>query len=180
MKTLKVLSFAAGIALMLSGCTGPTGPQGAPGANGANGLNGVANINIQEFSVGSGSWSFNASPAYYYANTGEGAITDPNTEAVSVTFSLGANGPWQALPANNVLNSGDQITYSWSTDLISFLYDFTSAPGVTIYFNVAVIPPAIMKRHPGMNWKDSKAVFALPEVEAAMQACHSSQYAPTK
>jgi hypothetical protein len=174
MKTLKLLSLVAGFAFLFSGCggpEGPAGPAGPTGAQGNNGLNGVANINIQVVDVTS--WTLNASPTYYYASFTDGAITDPTNETVQVFFSAaGSNGPWQALPANNVFNSTDQITYSWTTNTVTFFYDYTSLTNVplNVYFNVAVIPPAVMKRHPNTNWKDGNAVLQLPEMEAAINA----------
>ncbi|HXB12113.1 MAG TPA: hypothetical protein VNZ45_09025 [Bacteroidia bacterium] len=172
MKTLRLLSLVAGFAFLFSGCSGPEGPQGPAGTNGLDGANGVANINIVVADITS--WTLNASPTYYYATLTDGAITDPTAETVQVFFSATSNnGPWQALPANNVFNSGDQITYSWTTNTVTFFYDYTSLTNVPldVYFNVAVIPPAVMKKHPGFNWKDGNAVLHLPEMEAAM---HSS------
>ena len=176
MKTLRVLSFAALLALVFTGCSGPEGPQGPAGTPGSNGLNGVANITISVYDIQS--WLFNASPAYYYNSATDGAITDPTAETVQVFFSANsANGPWQAVPANNVFNAGDQITYSWTTNTISFFYDFSSLSNVPadVYFNVAVIPPAVMKKHPGFNWKDGNAVLQLPEMKAAIQQAASAK-----
>jgi hypothetical protein len=170
MKTLRLLSFVAGFAFLFSGCSGPEGPAGPAGTPG---LNGVTNINIQVADVSG--WVFNASPAYYSATFTDGAISSADNETVQVFFSAISNtGPWQALPANNVFNAGDQLTYSWTTNTVTFFYDWNTLAGVPadVYYNVAVIPPAIMKKHPGTNWKDGNAVLQLPEMQAAISAAH--------
>jgi hypothetical protein len=174
MKLINAFTFAAGIALLFSGCAGPAGPEGQlgpAGSNGQNGTNGAANISISVYSVPLGSWVLNASPAYYYASFADTAITDSVQEGIEAFFSISSTGPWQALPAINVFNTGDEITYSWTNNKIQFEYDYTSLNNFppNIYYNVAVIPPTIMKRYPGTNWKDGKAVLKIPEVEAALK-----------
>jgi hypothetical protein len=177
MKTLHSLLVVAGTALMLAACTGPAGPagpagqdgaNGADGANGTNGTNGVANITNSITDITG--WSFNTSPAYYYAALTNGSITDPNNEQVEVYFGLSNNGPWQAMPGVNLFNSGDQLTFDWTTNAVQINYDYSSLTNVPsdLYVNVLVIPPAVMKRHPGTNWKDASAIKSIPEVEAAL------------
>lgn len=179
MKTLKVLSFVAGISFLLSGCSGkqgPAGPQGNPG------LNGVANIHSQVVSVSLSGWSWVAVPGYYTAFYNEGYITDPNNEAVEVYLGPTSTGPWQTMPCSHVFNNGDQMVAAWTTNNVTFDYDWNSLSSPNpvadpVYFNVVVIPAAIMKQHPNTNWKDSKAVLQMPEVQAAMNAASTSKNA---
>ena len=179
MKTLRLLSIVAGFAFLFSGCAGPEGPQGPAGNDGLNGSNGVANISIGQVDVQS--WSSVAS--YFQATYTDGAINDPTNLTVQVFFSVnGFNGPWQALPGNNLWNTGDQLTYGWTTNTVTFFYDYSSLANVPldVYFNVAVIPPAVMKQHPGFNWKDGNAVLQLPEMKAAMQRANSAKAVSVK
>jgi hypothetical protein len=171
MKTLRVFSFVAAFAFLFSGCSGPAGPEGPAGPagnDGANGLNGVANINIAQVDVTS--WTPVAS--YFAATITDGAISDPANMTVQVFFSQSSiTGPWQALPGNNLWNNGDQLTYGWTTNTVTIFYDWNTLTNVplNVYFNIAVIPPAVMKQHPGFNWKDGNAVLQLPEMKAAIQ-----------
>lgn len=168
MKTLKVLSYVAGIALLLSGCSGKQGPAGPQGPAG---LNGVANIHSQVVDV----TSWTPASGYFTAFYNEGYITDPNNEGVMVYIGLSSTGPWQTLPCSSLFNSGDQMVAAWTTNNVTFDYDFATLANVpgNVYFNVVVIPFAVMKQHPNTNWKDGKAVLLVPEVQAAMNAANT-------
>jgi hypothetical protein len=183
MKTLRFLSLAAGVAFLFSGCVGPEGPAGPAGADGLNGTNGVANINITVMDIQSSAWL--SSTGYYYVVTTDNAITDNTNMDVNATFSalpLGSvSGPWQALPSSDVFANPDQLTYSWTTGTVTFIYDAGSLNvPADVWFNVSVIPPAIYKKYPNVNFKDASQVMQLPEWKAAMKvAKYVTVSAPT-
>jgi hypothetical protein len=181
MKILRILSFAAGMAFLLSGCTGavgPAGPQGDPGingtngTNGANGANGVANINITIIDVFSSSWT-TASNYEYSANSDTAIHSNTNNVVIASVSGTSGTGPWQALPASDVFapSGGDQLNFNWQAGQITFYYEYSTFAYVPyhIWVNVAVIPPAVYKKYPNVNFKDANQVMQLPEWKAAMK-----------
>lgn len=178
MKTVRLLLFVSAIALLAFGCgkgsQGVTGPTGAVGPTGANGY---ANVKNHVYSISNSNWIENIKHTLWYnTDTATTLITDTVQQTVTVFFSTnGVNGPWTAMPCLNALNLGDTLTYVWSPLSIEFVYKYFDAtpkavaPAQTMYFDVAVIPSAVTKRHPNTNWKDGNAVLKLPEVQAAMQ-----------
>jgi hypothetical protein len=145
--------------IVFAGCTGPQGPAGQ---------NGVANITVSVVGVSLSAWTSNVT--YYEASTNAITIEQVNND-VAVSFSTSSIGPWQGMPLSNVFISGDQLAYSWTTNNIAFFYDYTSLSNMpnTIYFNVSVIPLAIIKKYPNVNFKDANQVMQLPEWKAAMK-----------
>jgi hypothetical protein len=179
MKTLRLLSFATGIALIFSGCTGPTGPEGAPGPAGSNGAQGNANVVSLLYTVTS--WTSVASPAYYYAQlTPVAPLTSSFVNAggsVNVFASFNGGGSWNALPYTEV--AGSNLTASWSvniaTNQVEVNYAYSSNTLVndpnteyavsSIEFNVVCIAPSIMKKHPSTNWHNYFEVQSVLNAE---------------
>jgi hypothetical protein len=168
LKTMVILC----VAIMLNGCAGKDGAPGATGPQGTNGVNGVANISTTNFTVYAGTWTtLKANYGYDYVQS-VSAITDYNNDAVEVFFQTTAGADWIPLPVSNWFINGDELTYEFNNGAVVIYYYSsvsTTAPSSTIYFNVKVIPPAIMKQHPNTNWKDYKEVQSIINSQKANQ-----------
>jgi hypothetical protein len=163
MKKLHFLSIATGVALLFTSCVGPEGPEGPEGPSG------VANINISIYDIANSYWT--SQGTYFSAPVTDNAVAATNNE-VSVAFSTnGSDGPWQGMPTKSVFNSGDQLTFAWTSSQVTFFYDNATLNGVPsdVWFNVAVIPPAIYKKYPNVNFKDVSQLAQLSEWKAAMK-----------
>ena len=176
MKLKQYLSIIA-IAAIAASCT----KQGPAGPTGQNGANGVANIYTQQYSVGLNGqidWTYVAAGSVWTATFTESDITDNNSDAVEVYWSNSASATagWLALPFSDLDAAGDQLSYGFNDNIITFSYygnpNFSpSAYGntATIYFKVTVIPPAIQVKYPNVNWKDATQASQVPEVRAALK-----------
>jgi hypothetical protein len=153
MKTLK-LSFGVLLLALLASCSkeGPAGPAGTPGLNGTNG---AANINNGTITVASSQWN-SSSTNYWNYGVGDPAVVDMNVDVVLV-YVL-ANGNYFALPCASLLTGGDNMSFGYQNNLVSLIYNNPTAPAASLQFKVVVIPPAVMKSHPGLNVKDYYAV----------------------
>jgi hypothetical protein len=166
MKITHYLSILAIGAVVFAGCKGDTGDTGPQGPSG------VANIDTKEYSVGAGGWT-QASGTSWYATFVESDITDNNNDAVEAYWSNSSSG-WLALPFSNLDVSGDQLSYGFDNNSVTFsYYGNSNSPDVytytqVIYFKVTVIPPAIQVKYPGTNWKNAAEVAQIPEVKAAL------------
>ena len=147
--------MAIGIAAFFSSCTkdgatGPTGPQGPAG-----------NANVQQYTyiITSGSWSKVSATQWSYNTT----LGVPTTDVADVYFS--ENGAsFLPLPYGSLFSSGDNLTFGYQTGAgLTLFYTNPSsvAPPSTIYANVFVVPPAVMKQHPNTNWNDYNQVSAI-------------------
>jgi hypothetical protein len=181
MKMKQYLSILAIAAIVASCSKGDTGPAGPIGTTGATGISGVANINTSIYIVSALStpWvATTSSPTYnWVAACVDTNITANNVDAVVVYWNNNINEGWMPLPVPSLINQGDQMSYRYNDDSVSFTY-YTGGTAVaapssysnyaTIYFKVAVIPPALQLKYPGTNWKDAAEVATLPEVQAAL------------
>jgi hypothetical protein len=175
MKTLKLLAACLVVALFISSCAkdgapGATGPAGPTGAAGSAGTNGVANITTTVFTVAPANWFIYAANIFM-VDESVPTLTDSINDAVIVTVSRTVApfaGEYFGLPMNNFLASNDEIDYIYGLKHILIGYNFTSAPAQTLKIKVAVIPPAVMQRHPGVNWKNNLEAMAVPEVQQAL------------
>jgi hypothetical protein len=156
MKTLKSLSAIGLLAIFLYGCAGK---DGAPGATGPAGPAGVANISTATFTVTPGGWTTIIAGAAYEAYLTVPAITDFNNDAVEVSTNAAGLGTfWIGLPLYDYLSNGDEMVQKYGPEEVKIHYNYSSAPSVDTYFKVTVIPPAIMKQHPNINWHDGAQV----------------------
>ncbi len=160
---LSILSIAAIVASCSK--TGPTGPQGPSG---------VANINTIDYTVTN--WSDPSSNTTWIASYYDGDITNSDLDAVEVYWSNAASG-WLALPVTSLISTGDELSYGYDNNSITFSY-YTGGSAVlppsayngygTIYFKVTVIHPAVQVKYPNTNWKNAAEVANIPEVHAAL------------
>lgn len=171
MKLSHCLSIFA-ISAILASCAkeGPTGPQGPAG------YDGVANINTRIYSVSTGGWTYEGSDTWT-STFGEPDISDNNVDAVEVYWSNSSNpaSGWFALPVSDLDVTGDQLSYGFADNSITFsYYGNSNSPDQygntsTLYFKVTVIPPSVQVKYPHVNWKNASEVAAqVPEVQAAL------------
>ena len=165
---LSIFSIAAAVASCSKGETGPQGPAGA---------NGVTNIYTQQYTVTGANWNDPNSTNTWIATFQESDITDNNNDAVDVYWSNSSSG-WLALPVTSLIYSGDELSYGFNNNSITFSYYtgplYSNPPSFytaysTIYFKVTVIPPSIQVKYPNVNFKNAAEVAAnVPEVQAAL------------
>lgn len=166
MKTIKIFAIITIGSYILTGCKGDTGAQGPQGNPGSNG---VANISTDIYTISPGTWTnVNATYAYQYPIY----VQDINNsgDVIEVYWSsISANGPWLGLP-----DPSEQFNYEWTTsnNNPNFWVLWQQNPSLTIYVEIAIVPPAIQVKHPHTNWKDANAVAAIPEVHNALYSSH--------
>lgn len=170
MKTISYLTSIFVMAAILASCSkGEQGPAGPAGTNG------TANINVYSVTVDPGEWNEYNSVNWYY-NTN---ITASTSDMVNVYFTLGSAPipAYVALPYVGVFNGTDELWYNFNTGYYIQLNYFADVGGTissanppdkTVYFNVAIIPPAIQVKYPNVNWKNAAEVTQLPEYKAAL------------
>lgn len=185
-----LISILAITGLFSSCSKGDTGPPGPIGAQGTSGLNGSANIITSTYTVTtniasgdtSSSWTSTGTPTYHWiAGFIDTNITSNNVDVVQAYWSTSFGSGWNALPNSSLVNQGDQLSYRYNDDSVSFTYYTGGAPYTkylgypatspaftTIIFKVIVIPPTLTINHPGINWKNAAEVAQLPEVQAAL------------
>lgn len=184
MKTrkLSIITIAAtfAVAATFSGCskgdTGATGSAGATGPAGTNGSNGVANLSTTTYSVTSVQWAYTTDMFDWAASFTNTSIPTADSDVVVGYWSNASSG-WFALPVTNLIQSGDEMSFSYNNNLVSITY-YTGGTAMyppshytgylEILFKVVVIPPAVQYKHPGTNWKDARAVQNLEEVQMAL------------
>jgi len=126
----------------LNGSTGPAGPAGA------NGTNGTANIKTSIYAVSASDWTTITAGSTYEVGFSDSYISDADSDAVEVSLSTSATGPWIALPLTNIITSGDQMIFQYENGQADVYYLYTSAPTTELYYKVTVIPPAaILKKN---------------------------------
>ncbi len=178
MKLSHYLSTIALAAIFSScGSQGATGPAGPTGATGATGANGTANIFTTLYTVNSSNWTDPSSDVTWISTWTESDITDNNNDAVVAYWSTASSG-WLALPVSSLIASGDEMSFGYNDNSVTFSYytggaSFTQPPSsyagfAVIYFKVTVIPPAIQHKYPGTNWQNASEVQKIPEVQAAL------------
>lgn len=174
MKTLRLLSFAAVIAIALAGCAGK---DGAPGATGPQGPQGNANVIDHTFPIISTDWSFSL-PGYYWVQFIDNDITQSilNTGSVEVFVNYNT-GSWNNLPYTEVISPSltgiwslnealntMQINYTYS-DQINHNDPNTEYTASTIYFKIVCIAGPVMKKHPNTNWHNYNEVESIIKQE---------------
>ena len=160
MKKSKFLTtiLATAIAITFYSCKGDTGPAGLAGANGA------AHINVTICTV---TTAWTAIAGGYEVSFIVPEITDATNDMV-VVYSEFANNDYVPLPQNNVLVSGDNLTFTYTVGSILFDYQGSGNPSGGI-FKVVVVPPAAMNLHPNTNWHDYSQVNAIIEMQNAIK-----------
>ncbi len=133
----------------LNGATGATGAQGNPGTNGTNGSNGTANIKTTIYAVAASDWTTITAGSTYEVGFSDTYITDADSDAVEISLSTNATGPWIALPLTNIIASGDQMIFQYENGQADVYYLYTAAPTSSLYFKVTVIPPAAILKKTG-------------------------------
>ncbi|NNM95853.1 MAG: hypothetical protein HKL88_10415 [Bacteroidia bacterium] len=180
---LWILAAYTLLGLAFSSCSGPAGPVGAQGPPGTKGTSNIQFVTytVPAIAAPAGDWNpiGSPNPTGYGADLIVPAITTDTNLVVQVYYSLsGISGPWSAMPSTQVFyapgtDTADQLGFNWDTKNVTIVYNImppivTQMPKNTIYFDVAVIPPVYMRRHPNVNWKSGTAVMQLPEVEAEL------------
>jgi hypothetical protein len=176
---------------LFSSCSkGDTGPPGPQGIAGDSGINGTANIISNVYTVTttvvagdtSSSWTSTGNPTYHWlAGFTDPNITANNLDMVEAYWSTSIGTGWSALPVSSLVNKGDEMSFRYNDDSVSFTYytggaPYTKYPGypaispgyATLLFKVIVIPPGLAANYPGVNWKNAAEVATLPEVKAAL------------
>lgn len=167
MKTIKYLSILIIAAIFASCSKGEQGPAGPAGSNG------VANINSYTYTIYTYNWAV-GSNNWEYVDLNESNITNSNTDGVIVGVSEFGNGDWFGVPCSSFAVVGDVMLCDYDNGVVRIQYSSNgssggSAPSITLYFKVTVIPPAIQHKYPNVNWKNYSQVAALPEFQAALE-----------
>ncbi len=144
MKSIKYLFIIASVSLLFNSCTkqvaGPTGKQGPQGPQGAS-----SNFYVMIDSVSTAQWQTSIS-SYYCTFNPVNYLTQPNTSAVEVYLSQtysptnGGFAAWFDLPVSNLLTTGDNFNFSYTTYNLTIWYTNTSPPlNPYIYFKIVII-----------------------------------------
>ena len=177
MKTLRFMSFAAGLALLFVGCTGPAGPEGEPGADG--------NANVVGSSYAVPVWNVNATN--YYINISDPNLTSAinNSGTTEVFLTIDAGNTFAALPFTYYGGLNPNYIWSYTTNVgLVNIYWTNEGSGVgsdpnTIYgqicnFKVVDIASSVMKRHPNTDWKNYSQVISVMNQENAQAALNNT------
>lgn len=138
-------------------------PSCEKGATGPAGANGTVNISSNIYTVTPGSWSY-VPPGGYVTSVADPAITNANTDGIEVFISYNSTS-WSGLPISTVVNSGDEMSYTYMNGQMIFEYGYTSAPTDTLYFKIVVISPTVMKQHPNTNWNDYDQIQSIIDAQ---------------
>ena len=172
MKTPTLKTLAMGITavmILTTSCTkeGPVGPQGPAGINGTNGSSNVSSFTAN---TTTSSWGVNASHSYELdASFSVPAITADvvNNGTIQVFIGDGTGNQWSAMPFSL---TGVEFNYTYSLQTIIFQVTQSNMnppnnPG-TQQFKIVVIPSAMRKAHPNVNYhnyEEVKKVFNLKD-----------------
>jgi len=172
MKNLTMLLALCAIAFAScqKGDTGPAGPQGAAGAQGPTGN---ANVIITEITVPPSHWASDGNGGWDTSLTANG-FTNINKDAINIYASTDS-AYFSALPYSGTTPGAPVVNYAMAGN--SILIEYAPQTGVAsipqpsgkIYFDIVVVPLAVMKSHPNTNWKNLNEVMQLTEVKAATQ-----------
>ena len=158
------------------GATGPQGAQGTQGITGvagATGPTGNANVIITEITVPPSHWISDGNGGWDTSLTATG-FTNINKDAINIYASTDS-AYFSALPYSGTSVGAPVVNYALFSS--SILIEYTPQTGVAtipkpsgkVYFDIVVVPMAVMKSHPTTNWKNAVEVMQLPEVQAAMR-----------
>ena len=156
-----------------AGPQGAQGPQGAAGVTGATGPTGNANVIVSEITVPPSNWISDGNGGWDTSLTATG-FTNINKEAINIYASTDS-AYFSALPYAGTSIGAPVVNYALFNN--SILIEYTPQTGVSsipqpnskIYFDIVVVPMAVMKSHPNTNWKNATEVMQLPEVRAALK-----------
>jgi hypothetical protein len=191
MKTLRFMSFAAGLALLFTACTGPAGPEGEPGEDGANGNANVVASFYTPYAFPT-PWNANGT-TNYYATLSDANLTSSiqANGATEVFLTIDANGTtWTALPFTYYGGVNPNYIWAYSTNVGQITITWTSEGGSlgsdpnTIYggvscgFKVIDIASSVMKRHPNTNWKNYYEVMSVVNAEKPNSGIQVQTIAP--
>jgi hypothetical protein len=164
MKQLKLIILLCTAITLSNSCTkeGQTGPAGPAGSS---------NFNITQVTCDVAGWSPNASPGYgnwygWYAAT---PVSVTTTDICNIYVSQDKVN-FSPLPYSNYFDKGDEFNFYFSTgnQLILTYYDPTKttlAINEPLYFNIAVITPALIKKYPNTNWNDFNQVRSIAAIQ---------------
>ena len=156
-----------------AGATGAQGSQGTSGAAGATGPTGNANVIISEITVPKNNWVSDGNGGWDTSFTATG-FTNINADAINI-YASSDSAYFQALPYSGTAVGAPVVNYALFNN--SILIEYTPQTGVAsipqpsgkMYFDIVVVPMAVMKAHPNTNWKNMSEVMQLAEVQAAMK-----------
>ncbi|MGP8213970.1 MAG: hypothetical protein ACLQQ4_00260 [Bacteroidia bacterium] len=174
MKTLKLILAALITATMFTSCSeegppGVQGPTGNDGPTGSTGINGANPLIINFDTLKTTGWTV-AVPGVKDTIWVNPLVVDTLSNCdsdVVVVYAQGIVSPYDfyCLPCSNFDTIGTQLSFSYNTTIVTFYYQTpwspSTAPASPIPAKVVVIPPAIMKRYPGLNVKSYHAVMSL-------------------
>jgi hypothetical protein len=155
---LKITTVLLASILFFTACKKSAGPKGDTGAAGAQGPAGNNNITVQTFTTATSDWTTYSWPYNYV----EAVLTVPAITSTVVSsgdvhvYMLDATGTmWMGMPYSYISN---QYNYKYKAGQV--ILDLTLSnntapmnPG-TQQFKVVVIPPALIKKYPNVNWND--------------------------
>jgi hypothetical protein len=172
MKNLTLLLALCAIAF--TACQkGDAGPAGATGPQGPQGSIGNANVIITEITVPPSHWISDGNGGWDTSLTATG-FTNINQDAINIYGSTDS-AYFSALPYSGVTSGAPVVNYSLFSNSILIQYEPQSGvpsipqPTSKIFFDVVVIPKAVMHAHPNTNWRNANEVLQLPEVKAALR-----------
>ena len=148
------------IAVVFSACKGEKGDIGPQGNSGS------ANVSAFIVTINPGQWA-SSTAGYWGVSWTAPEITNANADVVQVYMQGTSGGDWWGLPTTNFFAAGDAIDFSYTTGSVSILYTNTTFPPQTVAFKTVVIPPAIARDHPEVdynNYRDVKAIFNLADL----------------
>jgi hypothetical protein len=172
MKTLKLILAALITATMFTSCSeegppGVQGPTGNDGPTGSTGINGANPLIINFDTLKTANWVKSTTDTAIWTNPlGVDTLLNDDSDVV-VVYAQGIVPPYDfyCLPCSNFDTIGTQLSFSYNTTIVTFYYQTpwspSTAPASPIPTKVVVIPPAIMKRYPGLNVKSYHAVMSL-------------------
>ncbi len=188
---LSILAIAGVFACCSKGDTGAVGPVGATGANGTQGATGPkgdtgaqGNANVVSQTFTASAWTY--SNPQWYENFSVTALTSTivSAGAVEVYLSANAGTNWTALPYTqygSVANYVAGYTYGLNSLEVTWIYNSVgSGSDPNTYYStsaclikVVCIAPAIIKKYPGTDWKNSAAVAQIPEVSSVLKSMNN-------
>jgi hypothetical protein len=147
MKVSKTILFHITILLVFNSCDkSDTCPAGQAGQNGTNGS---VNINSKIFTVDPGEWN-STSSFVWNVTFSDTAIADAD-KVVVMAYISDSSGIWWAIPTGSFLAGNDQFDLFYNTGNVTIRYMYTTAPSVTLYVKIVVIPSTMKKAKPNVN-----------------------------
>ena len=126
---------------------------------------GLAKISNTNSTIYTSSWTQGTNSSgniIFYDILNVSQITDVSKDAVFIYVSQDQQS-YFALPISNYLENGDNLGFGFVNGQLGLSYTSSSnssltAPPVTLYFRIVVIPPAIKKLNNGINYNNYQEV----------------------